>query len=207
MSVKEKAYSFLSILWPYNKDEQRKILPMLGMLFCIAFNYSILKCLKDSIVVTASGAEVIPFIKVWVILPSAFAMTFLFTRLTNKFSQEKVFYIFTTIFISAFLLFAFVIYPLGDLLHPHKSADWMEGCLPAGFRGLISLYRYWTHTLFYVLSELWGIVIMTVLFWGFANEVTKVNEAPRFYGALGAAANLRDLRRRDFQHSRKLQCD
>ncbi len=191
--IKHKGTSFISFFWPYSAQEQRKILPMLGMLFFIGFNYSILKCLKDSIVVTASGAEVIPFIKVWVMLPSAFAMTFLFTKLTNRFSQERVFYIFTLGFILAFLLFAFVIYPLGDKLHPHRLADWMESLLPAGFRGMISLFRYWTHTLFYVLSELWGIVIMTVLFWGFANEVTKVQEAPRFYGALGAAANLSSI--------------
>jgi AAA family ATP:ADP antiporter len=190
MSDQNKRFSLKSLLWPYTKEEQRKILPMLGMLFFIGFNYSILKCLKDSIVVTASGAEVIPFIKVWVMLPAAFGMTFLFTKLTNRFSQERVFYLFTTGFITAFLLFGFVIYPLGDQLHPHTVADFMEGYLPLGFKGLISLFRYWTHTLFYVLSELWGIVIMTVLFWGFANEVTKVQEAPRFYGALGAAANL-----------------
>ena len=34
------------------------------------------------------------------------------------------------------------------------------------------------------MSELWSTVIFTVLFWGFANEVTSVDEAKRFYGLL-----------------------
>ena len=41
----------------------------------------------------SSGAEVIPFIKVWVLLPTALLMTFIFTRLVNRYSSEKVFYL------------------------------------------------------------------------------------------------------------------
>jgi AAA family ATP:ADP antiporter len=40
------------------------------------------------------------------------------------------------------------------------------------------------------MSELWGTMIMTVLFWGFANEVTSVKEAGRFYAILGLGANI-----------------
>src|SRR5690606_18182990 len=41
-----------------------------------------------------------------------------------------------------------------------------------------------------VMSELWGTAVMTVLFWGFANEVTNVSEAKRYYGILMIGANL-----------------
>jgi len=56
--------------------------------------------------------------------------------------------------------------------------------------GLIAMFRNWTFTLFYVMSELWGTAILTVLFWGFANEVTKVGEAKRYYGLLMIGANI-----------------
>lgn len=163
---------------------------MFFIYFLISFNYNALRLYKDSMVVTASGAEAIPFIKVWAILPSALLLTFLFTRLANRFSREKVFYIMFSLFLAFFSLFAFVLFPAQDLLHPHAAADRIQQMLPEGFRGFVAIFRNWTFTLFYVMSELWSTAIMSVLFWGFANEVTKVGEARRFYILWSIAANI-----------------
>lgn len=148
--------------------------------------------MKDSMLITAksSGAEVIPFIKVWVLLPMAFVMTFLFTRLVNRYKRETVFYILVGTFLSFFFLFTFILYPIRDYLHPHALADYLQDRLPIGFMGFIAMIRYWTFTCFYVLAELWGNIILSVLFWGFANEVTKVVEAKRFYGLIGIGCNF-----------------
>jgi AAA family ATP:ADP antiporter len=43
------------------------------------------------------------------------------------------------------------------------------------------------------MSELWSTAIMTVLFWGFANEITTVPEARRFYGILSTGANIAQI--------------
>ncbi len=162
------------------------------MFSLIAFNYNLLRAYKDSMVVTAenSGAEVIPFIKVWAILPSAILLTFIFTRLANRYSKEKVFYIMMLLFLSFFFIFTFVLFPLQYHLHPNALADRLQAILPAGFKGLIALFRNWTFTLFYVMSELWSTAILSVLFWGFANEVTSVKEARRYYGLLMIGGNL-----------------
>lgn len=181
--------AFRSFFWPIHSHEIRKLLPMLIILFLICFNYSILRNMKDSIVVTASGAEVIPFIKVWVMLPMAVVMTFIFTKLSSRYSQEQVFYIMISLFLSFFALFAFVLYPLRDHLHPITFASAVQKNLPAGFKGFISMCCNWTFTSFYVMSELWSTAIMSVLFWGLANEITKLNEARRFYGVLGVGAS------------------
>lgn len=168
---------------------------MLGMFFLIALNYNVLRTFKDSMVVTApnAGAEAIPFIKVWAILPSALLLTFIFTRLANRFSREKVFYVMMLIFMSFFFLFTFVLYPLRDSLHPNHLADQLQAVLPQGFKGLVAMVRNWTFTLFYVMSELWSTAIMSVLFWGFANQVTTVNEAKRYYGLLMVGANIASI--------------
>ena len=164
---------------------------MFLMFFLISFNYNALRAYKDSMVVTAthSGAEAIPFIKVWAILPSAILLTFLFTRLANRFSREQVFYFMMALFLAFFFLFTFVLFPAQDYLHPHHFADYMQTVLPVGFKGLVAMCRNWTFTLFYVMSELWGTAIFSVLWWGFANEVTSVSEAKRFYGLLAIGAN------------------
>jgi AAA family ATP:ADP antiporter len=39
------------------------------------------------------------------------------------------------------------------------------------FAGPIAILRNWTYCLFYVMAELWGSVVVSVLFWGFANQV------------------------------------
>lgn len=182
--------SIRSCLWPIYRHERRKLVPMLFILFLVCFNYSILRNMKDAVVVTASGAEVIPFIKVWVMLPTAVLLTILFTKLSNWFSQERVFYIMTSGFLAFFFLFAFIVYPLRDYLHPHAMADHLELTLPLGFKGLISMFRHWTFTGFYVISELWGSIVLNVIFWGFANEVTRIGEARRFYSVFSISSNI-----------------
>lgn len=179
-----------SLLWPIYGHEVKKIVPMLLMFFLICFNYSALRNMKDALVITTSGAEVIPFIKVWAILPGAVLMTLLFTKLSNLYSQEKVFYIMTSGFLLVYGLFAFVIYPHREFFHPVQSADYLQSILPAGFKGLIEMYRYWTFTGFYVICELWSTIILTVLFWGFANEITRLAEARRFYSVLSIVSNF-----------------
>jgi AAA family ATP:ADP antiporter len=190
-SSTEKAFGPIrSCLWPIHRHEVRKLIPMCLIIFFICLNYSMLRNLKDTVVVTASGAEVIPFIKVWVMFPMAILLTILFTKLSNWFSQEKVFYIMVGGFLSCFVLFAFVLYPARDFLHPHETADKLEAILPIGFKGLISMFRHWTLTGFYVMCELWASIILNVIFWGFANQVTRINEASRFYGVFGIGANF-----------------
>lgn len=181
-----------SFLWPVHHHELKKFIPMLLIFFLIFFSYNILRTMKDALVVTAksSGAEVIPFIKVWVMFPSAILMTFLFTRLTNKLTQEKVFYVMVSIFLVYFFIFAFFLYPARGYLHLDSFADRMQNVMPAGCKGFIAMFRNWTFTTFYVMSELWGSIVIFLLFWGFANQVTRLNEAKRFYGLFGIGLNI-----------------
>lgn len=147
---------------------------------------------KDALVVTAelSGAEVIPFIKVWVLLPMAIGMTLIFTRLSNRFNRRQVFTWMVWIFISFFLFFTFILFPYSESIHLHSSADYLQSILPQGMKGFIAMYRYWSFTIYYVMSELWGSAILSVSFWAFANEITKVKEAKRFYSLIALSANL-----------------
>jgi ATP:ADP antiporter, AAA family len=184
-----------SFFWPVYAHELKILLPMLGMFFLITFNYNLLRIAKDALIVTAksSGADAIPFLKTWAILPMAFLMTFLFTRLSNKFRLEQVFYLMMGLFLGFFALFAFVLYPIHEHLHPHALADHLESILPIGCHGLVAVFRNWTFTAFYVMSELWGTAIMTVLFWGFANQITSVNAAKRFYAILSIGGNASSI--------------
>ncbi|MBP9841166.1 MAG: NTP/NDP exchange transporter [Simkaniaceae bacterium] len=191
-STQSKFGTLRAFFWPIHRFELKKFVPLFVIYALICLNYTILRATKDTLVITASGsgAEILPYIKVWVILPMALLFTFLFTLLANKFSQEKVFYIMMSVFIGFFILFSTVLYPLRDFLHPHEFADSLELLLPQGLKGLISILRNWTFTLYYVMSEMWSTTIMSVLFWGFANQITSIKDAKRFYGLLGVGANI-----------------
>ena len=188
-----KAFGTLrAFLWPVHREEHRKFIPMLIISFLICFNYYLLKIIKDGVIITApsSGAEALPYIKVWAIMPTALLMMFLFTRLSNFFNRRTIFYAMIWFYIAYFVAFIFFLYPNRDVLHPHAFADYLQGILPKGCSGLVAIIRNWTFTTFYVMAEMWSTMIMTVLFWGFANDVTSVKDAKRFYGLIGVGTNL-----------------
>ena len=178
-------------LWPVHRHELHKLVPMLVIFFLLTFDYNVLRCLKDTLVVTAkdSGAEVIPFIKVWVMFPTSILLTWVFIRLSNRFSRENVFYFMLGAFLLFFFLFAMFLYPKRESIHCHGAADFLATVLPVGFKGFVSMVRYWSFTIFYAMAELWSNIVVSMLCWGFANQVTKLDEARRFYGLLGIGIN------------------
>merc|ERR1719424_1494395 len=172
--------------------ELKKVLPLGLMFFFILFSYTILRDTKDVLVVTApkSGAEIIPFLKTYVNLPGAIGFTVLYSKLTNMFSREQVFYGVVSTFVAFFALFAFVIFPNQAMLHPHALADAAAKVLPGSFQAPIAIIRNWTFSLFYLAAELWGSVVASLLFWGFANSVVSVKEAKKYYPLFGLFANI-----------------
>ncbi|CAI9753670.1 unnamed protein product [Fraxinus pennsylvanica] len=170
----------------------KKIIPLGMMFFCILFNYTILRDTKDVLVVTAEGssAEIIPFLKTWVNLPMAVGFMLLYTKLANVLSKEALFFTVILPFIAFFGAFGFVLYPLSHYFHPTALADKLLNILGPRFLGPLAIMRIWSFCLFYVMAELWGSVVISVLFWGFANQITTVEEAKRFYPLFGLGANV-----------------
>jgi AAA family ATP:ADP antiporter len=95
-------------------------------------------------------------------------------------------------FILFFGLFAYVLHPHSEYFHGLMAGpvSFLHEVLPAGFGKMIGALHYWTFSLFYVCAELWGSFILSLLFWGFANDITRVHEAKRFYGLFGLGANV-----------------
>jgi ATP:ADP antiporter, AAA family len=166
----------------------KKILPLGLMFFCILFNYTILRDTKDVLVVTAKGssAEIIPFLKTWVNLPMAVGFMLLYTKLADVLSKEALFYAVIFPFIAFFGAFAYVLYPMRDAIHPTALADRLVAALGPSFLGPVAILRVWSFCLFYVMAELWGSVVISVLFWGFANQVVhQILLCPLWHSDLG----------------------
>ena len=181
-----------SILWPIHKNELRKFIPMMSLFFLISLVYNMLRPVKSGMTVATqnSGAEIIAYLKVYAVLPGAFLFTFIYTKLLSRFDREKVFYMMISIFIAFYIAYVLFLYPNTDTIMLSDTAIWLENVLPTGFAGLINMLKYWHHSLFYASVELWGTVVLSMLFWGFANEVNTVGEATRFYAILSMTANF-----------------
>ncbi len=171
----------LKLLWPIERHELRKFIPMSALMFCVLFNQNILRILKDSIVIPEIGAEVTSFTKVYCVTPAAALFVVIYAKMLNHLSFEKIYYYLLAFFVSFFLIFAFWIYPNADLYHidPVRIDTLIKGY--PNFKWYIALVGNWSYIFFYVLAELWPNIFYILLFWQFANEITTTEEAKRFY--------------------------
>lgn len=188
--TKKEFGKWRSFFWPVHGYELKKLLPMFLMFFFISFNYTILRDTKDTLIVTAAGAEAIPFLKTFGVVPAAIIFMLIYAKMSNVLSRENLFYATLLPFVIFFGLFAFVMYPAREALMPVESAAALKAFMPAGWGGVAAAYQNWMYSIFYILAELWGSVVLSLLFWGFANQITRVTEAKRFYSLFGLGANL-----------------
>lgn len=154
------------------------------MMFCVLFNYTTLRTAKDSLVITGCGAEVIPFLKGWVILPLSVLFVAGYSKLLNRYSQQSLFYGIISTFLIFFTIFTLYIHPNREFLHPNPADVEALKLAHPHFQHLISLYGSWSYASFYLFAESWGAIALGLLFWQFANEITSTTEAKRFYGML-----------------------
>lgn len=182
-------------LWPIHAYELKKILPLLFMKFFISFTYGVLTTMKDAFVVTAkgSGAEVIPVLKGWIVLPIALGATLLYSKLSNIFRRSILFYGIISFFMVFVFLYGFVLYPNIDALSPHASADWLLEKLGQQNSHWIAIYRNWIQSIFFVMAELWGSIVIFLLFWGFVNHICNFNEAKRCYNLFIAGGDMAQM--------------
>lgn len=176
-----------AVLWPIHNKELKKFIPMALMMFCILFNYSLLRVNKDSMIITECGAEIISALKFWAVLPSAVIFMIVYSKLANILSKPSLFYTISMFFLGFFAIFGFILYPLGDTLYIN-----VDGAITAFpfLKWIFKMISVWPLTLFYIMSELWGSVMLSLMFWQFANQITPVLQAKRFYAMFGLIGNV-----------------
>lgn len=179
-------------LWPIHNAELKKLLPLFFIKFLVSFNYVILHDTKDTLIVTTegSGAEAIPILKGWVVIFFAFLAMMIYSKLSSHLSKRSLFYTCMVPFILFFAIYGFILYPCREWLTPHSSADWLLDILGKEREHWVAVYRYWMNSLFFLMAELWGGVVIALLFWGFANQISSINEASRFYTLFSAGGHI-----------------
>ena len=169
----------------------RKVLP-LGLLFAAAsFNLTVLQSCKDAILITAAGAETLPFLASFGVLPLSVLFFMFLGALSARVRPSRVFPLAVAPLLAFYALFAAVLYPLAPALHPIPLMEAAMAAVPVpGLHGLFKMAGYWLYSLFFCCAELWGPVVISVLFWGLANDACTVDEAKSTYPLLAIGANV-----------------
>jgi len=172
------------IFFPIHAYELKKFIPLGMILFFLLFNHYCLKNIKDSLIVTNSGAEAIAFIKLFCVPPFAIVFMLAYTKLADHLKNEHLFYTTLGIFLSFFILFTLVLYPLRAYIHPSAETVIKLQVQFPEFFWLFSIWGVWSYALFFIFAELWSSFTLTLLFWQFVNQITGLREAKRVYAFL-----------------------
>ena len=180
-------------IFAIRSDEIKKFLSLSLMQFCVLFNYTLLRTLKDTLVIgdPRGAAEVVHFIKPLVVFPSAILFVSVYNRMRARIeNKENMFYYSLAPFIIFFSLFAYVIFPARDYLHPsEETIQSLTARFPA-ISWIFPLYSLWSFAIFYGMAETWGAFCISFLFWQFANQITQTEQAKRFYPMFGVIGQL-----------------
>lgn len=79
--------------------------------------------------------------------------------------EGAVFYAAITPLLAFYALFATVLYPAAPGLHPTTLMESVMPSWPVGLHGLLKVAGNWVYSLFFCFAELWGAVVISVLFW------------------------------------------
>lgn len=178
------------IFWPIKKSEVSLFLPLGLMMMCVLFNFGALRSIKDSLVVPNIGAEVISFLKLWLVLPSTIIFTLIYVKLSNIFSYDKLFYIIVSSFLLFFFVFTYFLFPEQDYFHPSSTTIDRAIELYPNLKWFVKIAGKWSYAVMYVFCELWSAVVINLLFWQYANHIFDTDSAKRFYPFLGMIGNL-----------------
>lgn len=156
-------------IFPVKRHEWLLFALMFGIVCLINVNFSVLRSMRNALVVADTGgsAAYIPYFELFGTFPASIGLTWCLSRLMRKFSFNVTFSTTMIFFLSFFLLFAFWIYPNRDLLGLNKLQ-----------------FDHWPDLVFYIMSELWKVALLSVVFWGFLNRNLSLDEAKRFYPPL-----------------------
>lgn len=178
-------------LWPVHRCENLKVFSLLLLKFCVSFNFAIIHSTKDTLIVTKGvGAEAIPVLKGWFVLIFAFLFMLAYSKLSNHLTKSKLFYVSFIPFVLFFLFYGFVLYPNREWLTPTATADQLLSYLGKERELWVVVYRNWMDSLFFLMAELWGGVVIGLFFWGLANRINTIHEASRFYTILSAGGHV-----------------
>ena len=174
---------FRKSVFPIHNYELKKFIPFALLIFVTVFNFTSLRNIKDSLVMTADGAgsEGISYLKTFIVMPAVIAMGAAYVRMRKSFSFENTYMAIVGFFLSFFAIWNYVLYPNAESLHWSLETIERYQAMYPRIQNAFPVIGTWTYSLYYLMAEMWGTYVLSVLFWQFANQNVSTKEAKRFY--------------------------
>lgn len=161
-----------NLLFPIRREEGLVFGIMFSIVTLININFNILRSMRNALVVADTGgsAAYIPYFELFGTFPASICLTWVLSRLMRKCSFHFIFTMTMLFFLCFFVGFAFWVYPHRQEIHALLDRFWIT--------------THWPDMIFYVMSELWKVALLSVIFWGFLNQNLLLDQAKRFYPPL-----------------------
>lgn len=177
--------------------EYEKCIMISLMFFVISYAYALLRELKDTFIITKQLPASISVLKLYWVPPISIVASTIVQKAFMKYSVGTVLLAFVTGYTFYFLLFGFAIMPLSSSLEPsiHVLGDFFTD-EKMKFRGLQAAGAFlltltcWTSTLHFIAAEIWGSMILSLLFLTYANEICPFKQYLRFIPIIYIFSNL-----------------
>lgn len=195
ISVLSWARAWVQSVFPISKQEGKQVVLLCLLKFLITYVFCVLEALRQTSLVMSKHAavEVIYVVKVFVSFPISILALALYTRLSNYFRQSTLFYSIVLFFLSVIFLYGFVFCPHEDMVIPNALADRLTVYFNGKHIHWIAVLRYWIHVLFFIISELWGQLVLAVMYWSFVNSIYNISQAKKFYAVFITAGQVGTL--------------
>ena len=112
-------------------------------------------------------------------MPCATAFIVIYSKLSNVLDKRSLFYVTLIPFFIFYGVFAFVLFPNRDNIHFPTLAEGLMGGDGGNVGGVtgaaVNLIRYWSFSLYFIVSELWASAGVPLLFWQVSEGNTQSN--------------------------------
>lgn len=191
-------FTGLRSFWKAAKPEDKKLTYISLTFFMIVYIYSVTKDLKDAFVIGRQSAASISVLKVFWVPPIATFASLLVQKMSVRMNTEAILKIFLYVYVVYFFSYGiFVPYFRDTVLEPGRM--YASDLLADGrmdFRGVVSFaatimtVTCWTGTLHFIASELWGTIILSLLFTQLFNEICWERQFKRFIPVVYMISNF-----------------
>ncbi len=175
--------------FPIHKKELRKFIPLSLIFFCISYNHSLMRGIKDMLILMDGEASTLYYLKLFCVTPALIIFAIIYGSLTSKFKREGRFNIIISYFAIFFSIFLIFILPNLEKFRLDKISTYLLNYYP-NLSGFWAILKNWHTSLFYIHSEAWGAYALGVAFWTLANDLTTLNQSKRFYSVLTISSNI-----------------
>lgn len=174
---------FKKLFLPLRREEWLVFGFMFFIVSLINVNFSILRSMRNALVVADTGgsAAYIPYFELFGTFPASILLTWALSRFMRIFSFRFIFSMAMGFFLAFFLVFACWVYPHREEIH--ALLERKLGML-FGLTRFKVIFTHWPDMVFYIMSELWKVALLSVIFWGFLNQKLSLEKAKRFYPPL-----------------------